>query len=488
MPTYKTADRVFETSETTGAGNYDLDGAPIGFQPFAGALGANNLCPYFAEDGVNWEAGIGTVLTAPARLARTHVLASSNGGLAVNWGPGTKNVRCGMPASLAAPRALSKSVAGTGTTILTQDEQRRDVIEFTGALTGNRIIEVDATPWRWIVRNNTTGAFTLTMRVTGQTGVVVPQGGRELLIGDGVDVVSGDLVRLLTTKGDALLRDATGPVRKAVPSNGRVRVAASSQADGWADVPGLRGHLFGLTLSNNVTDAINDIDIAEGGAMDVSNAYYMTLAAGITKRLDAAWAVGTGQGGLDTGTVANGTYHVWLIARSDTGVVDVLFSLSASAPTMPASYDFKRRIGSILRESAAIVGFVQDGDRFMRKLPVLDVNAASTGTAAVTRALSVPTGVRVGAIFTGTVRNTSGASDNCTCVVNDLSQTDLSSINIGQGTIGDGTILDARISSGYNEVMTNTSAQVRTKMQASGANFTLIMYTWGWRDSRGREG
>ena len=37
--------------------------------------------------------------------------------------------------------------------------------------------------------------------------------------------------------------------------------------------------------------------------------------------------------------MANDTwYHVWLIKRADTGVVDALFSLSATAPTMPANY------------------------------------------------------------------------------------------------------------------------------------------------------
>jgi microcystin-dependent protein len=188
--TFKTGARIRETSTTTGAGTYTLDGAPAGYQAFS-SLGANNLCPYFATDGVNWEEGIGTVLTGPNRLDRTHVLASSNAGAAVNWGVGTRTLRCGPIASIALPRTLSKSVAGgAGTTTLTQDEQRRDMIEFTGALTGNRTIEVDATPWSAVVYNNTTGNFTLTVKVTGQTGVVLPQaqGHRRHLYCDGVDV------------------------------------------------------------------------------------------------------------------------------------------------------------------------------------------------------------------------------------------------------------------------------------------------------------
>jgi len=113
------------------------------------------------------------------------------------------------------------------------------------------------------------------------------------------------------------------------------------------------GHLFGLTLSNNGSDATNDIDIAIGSAAsDATSPTMMTLASGLTKRLDANWAVGTNQGGLDTGSVGNNVYYIWLIQRSNTGVVDALFSLSSTAPTMPSNYDRKRLIGSFARVGA----------------------------------------------------------------------------------------------------------------------------------------
>lgn len=183
----KSGARIRETSITPGTGTYTLDGAPVGFQSFS-VLGASNLCPYFATDGTNWEEGIGTVLTGPNRLERTTILASSNGGLAVNWGVGTRTLRNGPIGALAVPRGLSKGVAGTGTTVLTQDEQRRSFIEFTGILTGNRVIEVDATVWPAVYHNNTTGAFSLTVKVAGQTGVALPRGRRQMVYCDGVDV------------------------------------------------------------------------------------------------------------------------------------------------------------------------------------------------------------------------------------------------------------------------------------------------------------
>jgi hypothetical protein len=92
----------------------------------------------------------------------------------------------------------------------------------------------------------------------------------------------------------------------------------------------------------------------------------MRLAAAITKQIDAAWAVGTDAGGLDTGSVGNNTiYGVWLIKRSDTGVVDVLFSTSFTSPTMPTDYDRKRLIAAVRTDgSANVAAYTQSGDFF----------------------------------------------------------------------------------------------------------------------------
>lgn len=116
----------------------------------------------------------------------------------------------------------------------------------------------------------------------------------------------------------------------------------------------LQGYSFGLALSNNAVDANNDIDITSGkAAADTSPFNLMVLSGALTKRIDASWAAGSGNGGLDTGGVlAAGTYYLWLIQRSDTLVVDALFSLSNTAPTMPTSYDRKRLIGSVTRSSS----------------------------------------------------------------------------------------------------------------------------------------
>ena len=81
------------------------------------------------------------------------------------------------------------------------------------------------------------------------------------------------------------------------------------------------GAISGRTLNNNGSDATNDIDIATAFTAADGDGCPLILTSGLAKRLDAAWAVGTNQGGFDTGSIANTTYHLWLIRRADSGVV-----------------------------------------------------------------------------------------------------------------------------------------------------------------------
>jgi hypothetical protein len=244
-------------------------------------------------------------------------------------------------------------------------------------------------------------------------------------------------------------------------------------------VSAFSGLLYGLTLSNNVSDTTNDIDIAAGIAIDATNAKFMKLASGLTKRLDAAWAVGTNQGGLDTGAIANTTYHMWLIMRSDTGVVDVLFSASATSPTMPASYDYKRRIGSIVRSGGAIAAFVQTGDTFIwnNAAPTADYDS-SGNRAKANLTLNVPSGIRVAAIL-----NPSLTSD-----ATDATMTFYDGANTSSGFMIACTVESSLLGRTDQMVQqfTNTSAQIQ--LAIAGFPFAARIRTSGWIDTRGRNG
>jgi hypothetical protein len=85
------ADRVQETTLTTGTGDVTLAGAVLGFQTFA-VIGDGNTTFYTIADqgGANWEVGIGTYTASGTTLSRDTVLSSSNGGALVNFSAGTK--------------------------------------------------------------------------------------------------------------------------------------------------------------------------------------------------------------------------------------------------------------------------------------------------------------------------------------------------------------------------------------------------------------
>lgn len=99
-------DRVKETTTTTGTGTLTLAGAAVGFQSFS-VIGNGNTTYYAITDGTNWEVGIGTYTSSGTTLSRDTILESSNGGAAVNWGAGSKDVFVTYPAE--------KSVDSDGT-------------------------------------------------------------------------------------------------------------------------------------------------------------------------------------------------------------------------------------------------------------------------------------------------------------------------------------------------------------------------------------
>lgn len=156
---------------------------------------------------------------------------------------------------------------------------------------------------------------------------------------DSAETIEGSATMLIQT-GERCIVFCTGTLFYAI--------TASTSYSG----PQLQGYYFGLALTT-AADAANDITVATGSAAaDTANYDLMQLTSAITKQIDAAWAVGNNAGGLDTGSVGNNTYYIWLIRRPDTGVVDVLYSLSSTAPTMPTNYTQKRLVGRLTRVSA----------------------------------------------------------------------------------------------------------------------------------------
>ena len=138
-------DRVKETTTSTGTGTINLGGAGSGFETFVTGIGDGNetfYCIIAAGTG-NFEVGIGTVTDAtPDTLSRSTVLSSSNSDSLVNFGSGTKDVFCTLPASKAVVEDGSNNVAvgnniTVGGTVDGVDIATRDGVLTTTTNTAN---------------------------------------------------------------------------------------------------------------------------------------------------------------------------------------------------------------------------------------------------------------------------------------------------------------------------------------------------------------
>ena len=140
------ADGVKETTQTTGTGTYELDGALAGSVSFVTGVGGGNKTLYRAQSGTSWEIGVGTVASgAPPTLARTEILKSSNNDNAVNWTGGTIDIFVTAPAALLdqiTPATLP-GTAGDGST------NDRDALQtLIDALPSGGILDLLGTTYR----------------------------------------------------------------------------------------------------------------------------------------------------------------------------------------------------------------------------------------------------------------------------------------------------------------------------------------------------
>ena len=106
-------DRVQETTTTTGTGTFTLAGAKTGFQSFAN-IGDGNDTYYCCTDGTDYEVGIGTYTASGTTLTRTTILDSTNGGSAVNWSTGSRDIFCTMPAGKVVFEDSSNNISVAG--------------------------------------------------------------------------------------------------------------------------------------------------------------------------------------------------------------------------------------------------------------------------------------------------------------------------------------------------------------------------------------
>lgn len=241
----------------------------------------------------------------------------------------------------------------------------------------------------------------------------------------------------------------------------------------------LQAYISGLQLST--AGSSSTMTFAPGIATDSTNMIYMTLAASISKTT-SAWTVGDTNGCLDTGLISSGTsYHFFEIEKTDLSVVDILCSLSATSPTMPSGYSYKRRIGSMTTDgSSHWTAFHQDGGWFYLVSGTQEAsNVAGTGTWALQTLADLPTGVSLRPIL-GLQADVNDATTHAVAVQ--------SATFVPSGSYAPLMQVSSGLYNGGTEVSsfwTNTSRQIY--MLGSTSNLQYTLFLSGWYDARGMQ-
>lgn len=114
-----TADRVLDSSTSTGTGAFVVSGTPAaGYQTFSAVMSVGDTCYYSIQGQTTseWEVGLGTYSSANT-LTRTTVYSSSNAGSAVTFSAGTKDVFITMAAARSPQLDASGNITAIGTPV-----------------------------------------------------------------------------------------------------------------------------------------------------------------------------------------------------------------------------------------------------------------------------------------------------------------------------------------------------------------------------------
>lgn len=237
-------------------------------------------------------------------------------------------------------------VAGAaGDYTLAGAELNRIAYQFTGVLTGNRNIIVPGTIQQYWVANDTTGAFTLTVKTAAGTGVTVTQGSRAILYSDGTDVLLADTGGIATP-----IAIASGGTGATTASGARTNLGATATGNSLftaASAAAARSTLGSTTVGDAVFIAASAAAARSAlGSTAVGDALFITATAAAARTTLGATATGsslftaadaaaarTAIGATATGssliTAANATAARSTLGATATG--DALFTAATAA-------------------------------------------------------------------------------------------------------------------------------------------------------------
>ena len=156
-----------------------------------------------------------------------------------------------------------------------------------------------------------------------------------------------------------------------VQSIGRTPATTTTQGVAFLSNP--------ITISNNATDANNDIDFSAGNGVLDDGLGQVLLSSTLVKRLDASWVAGTNQGGLFSGTKANSTKYYEFAITNGT-INDAGFDISPTGANIPAGYKGSYR-GMIKTDASGnILPFKQTKNKTLLTSPITEYSGTVGAT------------------------------------------------------------------------------------------------------------
>jgi hypothetical protein len=204
------------------------------------------------------------------------------------WGT-TTNTNLGTLLEEAIGGYASVTVSNVADTTLTTnngsaDESRNMVINLTGTISATRNVICPAIEKLYVVKNATTGGFAVTFKVSGQTGVSIPNGSTYFLYVDGIDarLITGSLANQLASSVSITGGTITGITDLAVADGGTgSSTAAGARTNLGAAASGANTDITSIALNNTGltvrdTDASHFLSIVPGSNLSANRTLTVT--------------------------------------------------------------------------------------------------------------------------------------------------------------------------------------------------------------------
>jgi hypothetical protein len=333
-----TADRVKDTSTTTGTGNITVSGsAPFGYRTFSTVMSVGDTF-YYAIQGqatAEWEIGVGTYASSN-QFARTTVLASSASGSAVSFSSGTKNVFI----TLAATRTLQLGPTDT-LTAGSVPYGTGSALAYTAAGTSGQFLKSNGAGAPTWVTASGTGTVTSVDVSGGTTGLTTSGGpvttsGTITLAGTLATANGGTGGTATPTAGTIPYGTGTALAYSAAGTSGQVLTSGGSGAPTWTTVTGT-GTVTSVAQSfTGGLISVSGSPITAAGTLALTVAgtsggipYFSSSAAWATSAVLTASAIMVGGGaGAAPSTITTGTGVVTALGLAVSGSGSIVLGMS----------------------------------------------------------------------------------------------------------------------------------------------------------------